>query len=384
MSPIRELSGNVGEWSEIYVFLYLLANGKLVVADNELNAIPDEFYKILGIIRKEAETTNNYFREDDKVNIIVINDVTGKEENFSFPIITFAQKAKKLLDELQNIRDKKHPEITAFLAELKIYSIKDVGHKRDITIRIEDFHNGMAQTLGFSIKSFLGANSTLFNAGVGTNFIYEVVPPEGVEIDTDSFNADTYPKRNRISERISSLINDFHCELRFIKTQSKCLFQNLRTIDGDMPDLLSRLIVARYYNKITSVKECSDFITKQNPYDFDVERHGAVYEYKIKRFLQDCALGMTPETPWTGFYDATGGQIVVKQTGEVVCYHIYELNRFQEYLFNATRFEAPSTSEDEYNPGHPRPNASKKFFYGWLYKENGRYYIKLNLQVRFK
>ena len=104
----------------------------------------------------------------------------------------------------------------------------------------------------------------------------------------------------------------------------------------------------------------------------------------MKRFLQDCAQGMTPETPWLGIYDATGGQIIVKEDGDIVCYHIYELNRFRDFLFNSTKFEKPSTSEDEDNPGHPRANAAKNYYYGWLYEENGHYFIKINLQVRSK
>lgn len=235
-----------------------------------------------------------------------------------------------------------------------------------------------------NIMSLIGAPPELFNPGTGTNFIYEVIPPKGVMIDVDKFNAETYPIKGRVSARIKSLLHDYNCSLVFVKTQSNCLYQNLRTIDGDMPDLLSRLLIVRYEQGLPSVQKATQYITSVNPYGYDIESHGEIYQYKIKRFLQDCAMGMTPETPWTGFYDATGGQIIVKENGEVVCYYVYEINRFLEYLFNATIFEGASTGEDESYPGHPRPNAKKNYFYGWLYKENNRYYIKLNLQVRFK
>lgn len=72
-------------------------------------------------------------------------------------------------------------------------------------------------------------------------------------------------------------------------------------------------------------------LTQQNPLNFNIERYGQVYDLKIKRFLQDCARVMTAETPWTGLYDATGGQIVVNKDGDIVCYHVYELNRFLNY-----------------------------------------------------
>lgn len=379
-------SGNKGEWSEIYVFLRLLDTGQLDVADENLNAIPNEFYRILEIIRKETETTNNYIREDDRVTINVFNDYTGETERFSYPLTVFAEKANNLLFLIKNTRGRAFqlPPIAAFLNELRIGSIKDVGHNRDITITIEDFRTGMPQTLGFSIKSFLGSDSTLFNAGAGTNFIYEVVLPEGVRLDCDEFNRVTYPMTGRIGARLKILREDYGANFYFRKVQSPCLFQNLLAIDGHMPHLLADLLLIKSELGYNDLKRCTEELTRRNPIGIDIATHGNIYEYKIKRFLQDCAQGMTPEKPWLGIYDATGGQIIVKEDGNIVCYHIYELNRFREFLFNSTRFEGASTSEDSDNPGHPRPNAKKKFFYGWVYEENEKYYIKINLQVRSK
>lgn len=194
MSAKKTLNGNVGEWSEIYVFFRLLATGKMNVANDTLTAIPNEFYKILAILRKEAESENQYLRADDHIIIKIKNDLTEGVEEFSMSVEQFAHNADVLLENLKNQtgRTAAYPEIQDFMSKLEIFSIKDVGHKRDITISIEDFHNGMAQTLGFSIKSFLGKQSTLFNPGAGTNFIYKVDFPENVLVDCDSFNAETY------------------------------------------------------------------------------------------------------------------------------------------------------------------------------------------------
>lgn len=382
------LAGNKGEWSEIYVFLYLLGKGTLDVADENLEAVPGEFYKILEILRKEINSTNNYVRADDQINIFIKNDKTGEVDSFSFPIIKFAEKAKSLLQRIKTTRDKSHPEIETFLSDIHVFSIKDVGHKRDITIKIEDFHCAMTQTLGFSIKSFLGSDSTLFNAGAGTNFIYEIKLPDETVINIDSFNQETYVKTPRIPVRLQTLIDEYKAEIAFSSIQSRCFSQNLRTIDGDLPLLISHLLLIRYLKGESTIKRCTEILTEQNPLDFDIENHGSVYEYKVKRFLHDCALGMVPEKPWQGIYDATGGQIIVKEDGQVVCYHIYEQNRFLNYLYNSTKFEGASTSEDENSPGHPRQKVAgktlKPFFYGWLYEENGKLYFKLNLQVRFK
>lgn len=48
-----KLSGNKGEWSEIYVFLHTLAVGKLYAADENLNKVDTVFYNIINIVRNE-------------------------------------------------------------------------------------------------------------------------------------------------------------------------------------------------------------------------------------------------------------------------------------------------------------------------------------------
>ena len=93
-----------------------------------------------------------------------------------------------------------------------------------------------------------------------------------------------------------------------------------------------------------------------------------MYSYKIKKLLCACALGMTPEKHWEGAEDANGGYIVVKRDGSVVCFHIYNRTDFEQYLYDYTCFDTPSTSRYEYMS---------------VYKDGDSYKLKLNLQVRF-
>jgi hypothetical protein len=51
---MAEIKGNRGEWSEIYVFLKLLATGKIYAADEHLNRIENMFFPIIKIIREEG------------------------------------------------------------------------------------------------------------------------------------------------------------------------------------------------------------------------------------------------------------------------------------------------------------------------------------------
>ena len=236
----------------------------------------------------------------------------------------------------------------------------------------------------------IGSTAILLNAsGDNTNFIYKVEFPEGVNVDCDRFNAETYDGLpSKISARLAK-IEELGGTISFNRIQSDCLTQNLRTIDGELPIILANALLLKYTKSISSWAQIIEELNAQNPLGYRIADNSPVYEVKIARFLQDAAMGMTPETPWSGFYDADGGQIVVKKDGDIVCYHIYELNRFRQYLLNATRIEQPSTGEDENNPGHIRLDEKtgkpkKPYLFGWLYQENGNYFLKINLQVRFK
>ena len=109
-------------------------------------------------------------------------------------------------------------------------------------------------------------------------------------------------------------------------------------------------------------------ISKSNPLGFNLETNHPFYSYKIKRLLTDIALGMMPSKVWKGELDATGGYLVVKEDGEVLCYHIYNRNEFEDYLLNNTKLETASSTRHEF---------------GTVYKEGNKQFFKLNLQIRF-
>ena len=117
----------------------------------------------------------------------------------------------------------------------------------------------------------------------------------------------------------------------------------------------------------------------------EVKTNQKLYENKIARFLIESAMGMTSETEWLGDYDATGGAIICKKNGDVLCFHVYDFNLFRKYLLANTRFEQPSTGENEDLPGTIRTKkGTKKFYFGWVYLTEQGLEMKLNLQVRFK
>ena len=70
------ITGNKGEWSEIYTLLKLLGEGKVYAGDQNLNRIQNLFYPIIMILRQEKEGQYNYNVVVKDV-VIRISDVEG-------------------------------------------------------------------------------------------------------------------------------------------------------------------------------------------------------------------------------------------------------------------------------------------------------------------
>jgi type II restriction enzyme len=174
--------------------------------------------------------------------------------------------------------------------------------------------------------------------------------------------------RSKIKDRIEK-ITELGGELQFQKTESSVFGNNLILIDSALPKIIADSLHLFFTSTFSTVLELTAKISITNPLEYNLETNHPFYSYKIKRFLTDIALGMMPSKVWTGELDATGGYLVVKENGEVLCYHIYNRNEFEDYLFKNTKLETAS---------------STRHVFGKIYEENGVQYFKLNLQIRFK
>ncbi len=360
------LSGNRGEWTETYVFLKLLADGKLYAADINLNPIEEVYYPIIKINRIDNGRSRQY-----SLNGKVIIIEGGKKEVLGeIPIQDFKNNAFELLTLIKKStgRSFQLPAIEKFLKSIDISTIKSSKQKKsDIEIIVHDLHTGLKPELGFSIKSMLGKDATLFNAGDTTNFIYELIGPNIKTLEIEKINK--IIDKPKIETRLKKLENEGY-KLKFHKIESLMFQLNLQLIDNALPTILSNLLLLKYLGVCSpKLLDLLDELKKLNPLGFDLSKNHPFYEYKIKSFLTDTALGMTPAALWRGQYCATGGMIVVKKSGEVLCYHIYNRSEFQDYLLNNTRLEQADTT---------------KYNFGKLYREDSKVFIKLNLQVRFK
>lgn len=356
------ITGNKGEWSEIYTLFKLLGDKELHPGNTEIKKIQNLVYPILRILRTEVNGNFEYSIEDD---IVVIS---GNEEVFRIPISEFQEKANYLLSEIKsNTGTFSIPEIEDFMQSINCFSLKaSSSAKTDITIVVHDQRTGLQSSLGFSIKSQLGNPSTLLNAGETTNFVYKIV---GAKINKHEISdINNISSKSKIKDRIVEIKNK-DGKFEFVKTQRKIFSNNLILIDSLLPQILSDVVLNFYSSSHSNTAELIKLTEAVNPLKFDTTDKHLFYSYKIKRFLTDIALGMMPSKVWTGEYDATGGYLIVKADGEILCYHIYNKNEFEDYLLANTKLETASSS---------------RHGFGEIYEENGELFFKLNLQIRFK
>ena len=354
-----KMSGNKGEWSELYAFMKLLSQGRVYAANENVEKIDDVFYPILKIMREEQKGQSiDYVITDENINIEVqsktIMTVSRKELDDS---------ANRLLREISaHSGSFELEEIADFVNGIKVTKIKaPSSDTTDISMHIEDIHTNYIRNVGFSIKSEVGNAPTLLNAGKTTNFIYKItdITSEQAE-EINAINTKT-----KIKDRVKA-IKDFGGCISYADMEHQGFKRNLIMVDSSMPQIIGNMLLY-YYEE--DVKECDKLVKLAGERDPLGYGDAMMYEYKFKKFLCSCALGMKPAKKWDGLDEANGGYIIVKADGEILAYHIYNRNFFEQYLLDNTILERASTSRHEYMS---------------LYEEDEEMFIKFNLQVRFR
>ena len=354
-----KMSGNKGEWSELYAFMKLLSQGRVYAANENVEKIDDVFYPILKIMREEQKGQSiDYVITDENINIEVqsktIMTVSRKELDDS---------ANRLLREISaHSGSFELEEIADFVNGIKVTKIKaPSSDTTDISMQIEDIHTNYIRNVGFSIKSEVGNAPTLLNAGKTTNFIYKItdITSEQAE-EINAINTKT-----KMKDRVKA-IKDFGGCISYADMEHQGFKRNLIMVDSSMPQIIGNMLLY-YYEE--DVKECDKLVKLAGERDPLGYGDAMMYEYKFKKFLCSCALGMKPAKKWDGLDEANGGYIIVKADGEILAYHIYNRNFFEQYLLDNTILERASTSRHEYMS---------------LYEEDEEMFIKFNLQVRFR
>jgi hypothetical protein len=359
----RVLSGNIGEWSEIYAFLKILYDGIIYAADENANKITNVFLEVLKVVRKESSINQLEYRCGEQIQIWRDNFQLAEIDRDS--LIFYANQVYNsffngrvqrngsfVIDEVQDFLD------LILVSKLRAPSAEKV----DISMQVYDARSGQKPTVGFSIKSDVGALPTLLNSGKNTKFRYKI---NGMNDDL-MLEINSLTDGNYLVKRMRLLFQE-GISVVYSSMNSVVFEQNLTLIDMRMPEIYAEMILIHY--RSTKFSNCTDIVEKlieQNPLDVG---NLNLYKYKFKKLLIASALGMTPGTIWDGSESATGGYLIVKNDGEVLYYHLHNRNSFEEYLLQNTKFDRPGMN---------------RYNYGYIFKIQDSYFIDFNIQIRFR
>lgn len=358
MKSKEKTTGNTGEWSELYALGFLLANNGMYGADKDQKINKNLFYKVLKVIFSEKNNIEKIMYEISGNEIFIYsgNKKIGSIEQSKIKSILnrfFIDLSSKNNGRAYTLISGSEM-MTLLKREIIKASSKD---KKDLDLVLLDIKtNSPTPEIGFSIKSQLGGASTLINASTATNFSFEI-------LDKDMKVPKVLPKLNdkKVKENINLLLSSGY-NIVFNGIDSSIFQGNLSLIDSNLEKYIAKILLSYYSKKGTNL---SDLMSLNFPVS---DKNNQQPAYKIKEFLVDMALGMMPNTSWNGILTSLGGFLLVKKDGDVLCYYLYNLEDFQDYLIKNTKLDTPSKTRHKF---------------GNIIKENGRYFIKLNLQVRF-
>jgi DNA (cytosine-5)-methyltransferase 1 len=351
---------NKGEWTELYSFLKLIHDKKLMLSDKNLNTRND-----IGHFNVTKVTTLNikesyYLQDDDEVS--VKNETTGFEKKVKVSNFLNNEILKNLADEIKlGSNTFIIPEFDLIKNGLGISIVKggNSNQKADIVLDINNSQVSKTNE-GFGIKSYLGSKPTLLNASGNTNFIFEILNFEPSKIDAVN-SIDTRTKLKDRIEKIHTLGGTF----KFSKIETESMEYNLSMVDSLIPEIVSNMLL-EFYLKRTNVISANleNVFNNVNTFGSDL----ISLQVKVKRLLVAILLGFFAGKKWDGNY-ISNGTIVVKETGEQVGFHIIDKTSLENYLFENIKFDTPSTTRHRF---------------GMLILENnGKVYFKLNMQLRF-
>ena len=113
------ITGNKGEWSEIYALFKLLGDKQLFLGDKDIEKLEGLIYPILRVLRTETNGDFEYSIQDE---IILIS---GGKEVLKIAISVFKEKAKFLLEKIKENKSRTFsvPEIEAFMQSINCLSL---------------------------------------------------------------------------------------------------------------------------------------------------------------------------------------------------------------------------------------------------------------------
>jgi hypothetical protein len=357
---------NIGEWSELLVIVKLLADQKITLADARRVPMTGRFIVVSKV--NKPLSGGGYIRfvlHSDAVDIYDENDIFLRTVDRSAICLWASQisagieKGRRAGSSTFAIND-----TSSILAALEMADgfKSPSSSKTDIEVVVLDSSSGLDLVRGFSIKSYAGANSTLLNVSAASRveYLFEGTGAKSIVDEVNSITGKGWLKKRgaMICERAS---------LKGISIPNVNFSSNLSLIDEKMPEFYGQLLLASMLRG-NLMTDCLDHCVKFNVLGWEHPNPRRLYDYKLKLFLAEIAMGMTPGHEWSGSDRMYGGFLFLSQSLEIMAISMNDRQEFENYLLNNTAFDTPSTSR------HPQGEAI-------LIDDHIRFV--LNRQIRF-
>lgn len=361
------------ELGELYTFFRLLADGKVTLGTPAAQKDETKCWPVALVQREEHDGTRRYYIEKEGVRIVSGTTekdgtfvVSDKEEQL-IPCENFGDAAVLILHLLKNVPGEEieiAEELEAFLDSVNIYDLEAKTEDRtDFSVA---FWHPEAPLTGFSVRCRLSPMSPLLDGGRSANLKLE---QSGIKFAVPMVNkVNALPEcPTEVADRML-MIERLGGILKYSDVADRVFRCNLLMIDLHFPRILAEMLRIMHLDGITRISELTERIKEMNILkikDELITKH-SFYEFKMKQFLLALALGMRPAKIYNGTDSAVEGMLLTDGNGEVLCYHQSERQTFADFLYRNTRLEKSSLDKDKY---------------GFLERENGIYYFKLNVKI---
>ena len=347
------------EWSEIYIIFRLLSEATISRFVSK-----EEAYKqapVALLQREEHDGTRQYIIEEEYIHMV------GETMDKRVSRATFKECAAQILAAMKASSDEKVAStdyIESFLDEVEIFNLE--AKTEDRTDFYIAFYHVDAPLMGVSSRSKIGKLYPLLDGGRSANLKFELVGNKFSVPTVQNINALT-GENGGVLARIQQ-IQLLGGALKYADVADRVFRSNLSMIDLHFPRLLAEMVRLMQLTGIVRVNELTKELIALNPLKINnelIQKHN-FYEHKIKDFLLTVALGMRPAKIYRGEETAIDAFLLLNGDGTLQFYEKNEADHFKDFLFNNTRLEHGTTEKDKY---------------GFLEKENGVYYFKLNAKL---
>lgn len=352
------------EWSELYTFFTILAQGGLAAGTAE--GTEGDWLPVVLVRRQEHDGPRTYFIESEEIHI------RGEEMDERFPREDFATVAQMIREALAATHDTDEVEapegVEGFLDAVRIYNLEAVTDDRtDLHVA---FYHPSTPLVGLRIYSRLCATDPLLDGGRTANLKMEQTGIRFSQPAVYKINYTDDPGNPAEVARRMLYIESMGGILKYSDVCDRVFRSNLHMIDLHFPRVLCEMLRVFHLDQISRIDELTALMEERNPLkikDELIHKHG-FYRFKMKQFLLALALGLRPAKIYTGRDTAVSGLIMVSAEGRLTVYQKTDKDVFADYLFTHTRLEKGLPDKDKY---------------GYLERENKLYYFKLNLKIGF-